>query len=134
MIPKGLNSLNSLAAAGAAAVRDAADAAVAHLLRTSAPAAAPAIADRPRQPPAHTAAIRRARLVCTRAASYIRSREARADVLRRTVAIPIANLLGLVDRPDPAPAAHEVRERARAVGYRLRLGAGTEVEPSPARS
>ena len=64
--------------------------------------------------------IRRARLACTRAANYMRSRATRADVLRRTVAIPIADLLGLVDRPDPAPATHMERERARAVGYRFR--------------
>ena len=87
----------------------------------------------------YVSAIRNARMVCVRAVGYMRSRAIRATVrcsAPTSVSLAmgqIADLLGLVDRAGPVLAVPEERERARAVGYRLRLGAGAEVQPSPRR-
>ena len=72
-----------------------------------------------------------ARQACARAAGYERSRAIRAEVLVRSVAGQVADLLGLTDQPGRAPSMQAEDERARAVGYRLLSGAGP---PRPARS
>ena len=114
--------------------RDAAEAAAVRALLASLPTRVQPRQRRAPVPAARVSAIRAARLACTRAAGYVRSRAIRATVLRRSVAGQIADLLGLVDREDPATPTSAERERARAVGFRLRLGAGTEVHAALART